>query len=44
MSEPRLFTPEQAQTLLDGRVRDLAERMVSERSPAASWRNAGTRW
>ena len=41
MSEPRLFTPEQAQTLLDERVRDLAERMVSER---ASSRELETRW
>ena len=41
MSEPRLFTPEQAQTLLDERVRDLAERMVSERS---SSRKLEKRW
>ncbi len=41
MSEPRLFTPEQAQALLDHSVRDLAERMVSERS---SSRELEKRW
>ena len=41
MSEPRLFTPEQAQTLLDECVRDLAVRMVSERS---SSRELEKRW
>ena len=41
MSEPRLFTPEQAQTLLDECVRDLAVQMVSERS---SSRELEKRW
>jgi hypothetical protein len=41
MSEARLFTPEQAQALLDQCVRELAERMVAERGAS---RDLEQRW